>query len=93
MFAPRTNCAPRTKDQLGGKRRVRTMSCDNRQLFQTWPPRNQVTHYDVRDCLDACSKLKDSDKKDYMYSLGIDYDRINKYYGIVTNLDQLFSKM
>lgn len=45
---------------------------------------------DVNDSLAAAEKLAEKDKRDYMYSVGIDIDRVRAYYHTVVYIERMF---
>lgn len=61
-------------------------------VFQTNPPRNNVSIFDIQDAMEASIKMKPCEKKDYFYAQGIDYNNVFKYYTIVIMLMKLYQK-
>lgn len=74
-----------------GSRRPLKITCQ-RQVFQIYPPRNQVTLRDVDDLLTATTKLEVDDKKSTFYAHGADYDRVMKYHMQVKYLNTIYYK-
>ena len=60
---------------------------DNRHVFQIVKPFRVVSIADVQDCLVASATLAPADKQSYMYSHGIDMDRVAEYFDIVQQLE------
>ena len=61
---------------------------DNRQVFQIVKPFRSVSLADVQDCIYASGNMKPDDVHTYMYSHGIDMDRVSKYFDIVQKLEK-----
>jgi hypothetical protein len=72
---------------MNGFRRMPSNS-SSRQVFQTVPPRTAPTLADVRDAIEATSTLRRSERNEYFYSLGIDYDRVCQYHDTVCALER-----
>lgn len=61
-------------------------------VFQINPPRNTITLLDVRDALDATRYMfYKKDRIDYFASVGMDYDRTNKYWHVVEMLEACYN--
>lgn len=61
---------------------------DNRQIFQIYPPINNVTICDINDCNKYTKNMILSDKIDIYYSNGIDYNRVYKYQNFIEILNK-----
>ena len=70
------------------------MTCvdDNRQVFQSNPPRNTVTLLDIQDAIDATHRLDVNNRSQYFYSVGIDIDRVKNYLETVKKFNALWAK-
>lgn len=62
---------------------------DGRTVFQVHPPRNEVGVLDVADALQAAVRMTPKQQKEYLYSQGIDYDRVMTYYIDVIKLNKM----
>lgn len=82
--APRCQCLNKNSTCGGG-------SLQTRQIFQVYPPRNDVTFADIQDAIDASAFLNPLDKRAYFESQGIDYDRVQQYHPIVSKLETLWT--
>ena len=63
-----------------------------RCVFQTNPPRANVTYADVSEALDATHKLRYKDKVEYFYCRGIDYQSVIKYYDVMIRMEASIEK-
>ena len=79
---------PLQKIKIKRSSHITCSSVDNRHVFQIVKPFRDVSLADVQDSLDASHKLSLADKQTYMYSHGIDMDRVTKYFDIVQNLEK-----
>jgi O-methyltransferase involved in polyketide biosynthesis len=60
----------------------------DRMVFQINSPTTAyISVTDVADALQACQTMSERNRRDYMYGLGIDYDRVMKYYMMVLKLN------
>ena len=66
----------------------KSFSDGNRQLFQVYPPIINVRYVDIRDALEVSKNLRETDKKHYFASLGIDYIRVQQYYPKVLQMEK-----
>lgn len=64
---------------------------DNTQIFQVYPPRNDVTIADVEDIIYMTNNMNDMNKRELYSMYGIDYDRVDKYYTTVVYLEKMYS--
>ena len=71
----------------GGSGKGANNNFDNRTIFQVYPPMCHVTFDDIQEVLEASSYLSMQDQKDYMFSLGIDFDRVVQYGAIVLKIE------
>jgi hypothetical protein len=60
------------------------------QVFQVTPPITRISYNDINDAIDASKKLSEKDKKEYFYSIGINYDNVKKYYNYILTLEYLY---
>ena len=51
----------------------------NSQIFQVYPPRNDVTLADIEDIINITENMSDINKKDTYLVYGIDYKKVKKY--------------
>jgi hypothetical protein len=61
-------------------------------IFQTRPPlyNNPVINtLDIADALEATNSMSIMNKREYFYARGIDYDRVIRYFAIVTRLNNV----
>lgn len=61
---------------------------NSRTIFQVKPPRHNVTIRDVEDIKNATRYLPPNLRRDIFYANGIDYDRVEKYYNYVRDLEK-----
>lgn len=59
-----------------------------RTVFQINPPWKEVTLDDIADAFHATHKLHPRDRKQYFYSIGIDYDNVMEYFTRVVKWNQ-----
>lgn len=64
---------------------------DTVQIFQVYPPRNNVSISDVQDVMNITADMNAVDKK-IMYDIyGIDHEKVDKYYNTVMYLERMYS--
>ena len=66
---------------------------DRRQIFQVENSFRPVSFQDIEDCLTVSHNMKSHEAKEYMYSNGIDYDRVQKYYYLVQTLEHKYNNV
>lgn len=72
-----------------GDRNEQSRPGDHRQqVFQTSERLCEVTLSDVDGALEASRGMLERDRRSYMASLGIDLDRVRKYYDVVRRLEE-----
>jgi hypothetical protein len=71
---------------------VKCASHNERQVFQVYPPKHHVSLRDVEETMIATTNLSVGDKREVFLSVGIDYDRVEKYYGQVKYLEAIWGK-
>ena len=54
--------------------------------------RDIIRLVEIQDALDSTIQLRPKDKVDYFYSVGIEYESVEKYYNIVCNLEEQLKK-
>lgn len=59
-----------------------------RQIFQCKPPRQDITFEEVREAVRATRCLDVDDRRAYFSAQGMDYDRVQKYYWTVWQLEE-----
>jgi hypothetical protein len=67
--------------------------CRSRQVgrvFSAWPYTSSASLEEVQDALMMTQKMRESDARDYMLSIGLDYDNIKKYLGVVCRYEELY---
>lgn len=64
----------------------------NRQIFQTNPPICKVSLSCIENHIQVVRHMSYKDKCDYLYSNGIDYDMVHKYYDVVLQLNKLYEQ-
>lgn len=80
MFLFKTNITYNTKCQC------------HRTIFSIAnPTKHQLTIYDIEDSIVTTRQMSRESRRDYMYSHGIDYDRVEQYYDIVCKLERLYT--
>lgn len=77
--------APRSKISVFSVGRPRT-------IFQTNPPLKDITLQDVEELIECSVSLNIQNKKDYFASHGIDYDRVQTYYQVVSYLNRCYDR-
>ena len=77
-----------------GSRLNSSLKCtktDSAQIFQVYPPRNNVSIADVEDVMHMTADMNAVDKKNIYDIYGIDHEKVNKYYGTVMYLERMYS--
>lgn len=74
-----------------GSTLCRSTKIDDTQIFQVYPPRNNVTIADVEDVMHITANMNAIDKKNIYDIYGIDHEKVNKYYGTVMYLERMYS--
>jgi hypothetical protein len=65
----------------------------NKPVFQVYPPRGWIPNSrDVGEALDLCKKMTEQQSRDYLYSMGIDYDNARVYIHIVGYMERCYRK-
>jgi hypothetical protein len=68
-----------------------TKTTNKNTIFQVNPPITRVTYNDINDAIDASYKLSESNKLQYFYTIGIDYDNVKKYYDYVLFIEKVYN--
>ena len=74
-----------------GRSLCRSTKIDDAQIFQVYPPRNNVTIADVEYVMHITADMNAIDKKNIYDIYGIDHEKVNKYYGKVMYLERMYS--
>lgn len=69
----------------------RSTKIDDAQIFQVYPPRNNVTIADVEDVMHITADMNAIDKKNIYDIYGIDHEKVDKYYNTVMYLEWMYS--
>lgn len=80
---------PRLHSQI-----TRSNKRDNCQIFQIHDEHTHIRRSiyidEVQESLDATRGLPQIDRKEYMYSVGIDFDKVKMYYDQVLEFERLY---
>jgi hypothetical protein len=90
VFQPRMMCIRRG----GASTKIRPSRShhERRQIFQTQPPSGDLSYAEIVDAMHMADHMSAwRERVDYCASIGIDYDRVVRYYGIVRSLDAAYN--
>ena len=100
IYKIKNNCVMLRGRGINAKKLGRSTLCstlcsstkiDDAQIFQVYPPRNNVSIADVEDVMHITADMNAVDKKNIYDIYGIDHEKVNKYYGTVMYLERMYS--